>query len=82
VRRHFKHIACPLIGDVNYGKGEHNRLFRTQYGLYRLFLHATRLQLLHPRTGHALDIHCPLPPDLIAVLDKLRKSLEGKMIAG
>lgn len=76
IRRHFKHIACPLIGDVNYGKGEHNRLFRTQYGLHRLFLHATRLQIRHPRTGQELDIHCPLPPDLVAVLHQLRKSLE------
>ena len=24
--RHPGHIACPLIGDVRYGKGEHNRL--------------------------------------------------------
>jgi tRNA pseudouridine65 synthase len=37
VRRHLKHIACPLIGDVNYGKGEHNRLFRQRHGLHRLF---------------------------------------------
>ena len=28
VRRHLKHISCPIIGDVNYGKGEHNRFFR------------------------------------------------------
>jgi tRNA pseudouridine65 synthase len=78
VRRHFKHIACPLIGDVNYGKGEHNRLFRTRFGLHRLFLHATRLQLPHPRTGEGLDIHCPLPPDLVLVLDKLRQFPKGE----
>jgi len=32
IRRHCKHIACPLIGDVRYGKGEHNRLFRARFG--------------------------------------------------
>jgi tRNA pseudouridine65 synthase len=32
IRRHLKHIACPIIGDVNYGKGEHNRLFRERFG--------------------------------------------------
>ena len=26
IRRHLKHISCPLIGDVRYGKGEHNRI--------------------------------------------------------
>jgi tRNA pseudouridine65 synthase len=72
VRRHLKHIACPLIGDVNYGKGEHNRHFRDQYGLHRLFLHATRLGLLHPVTGARLEIASPLPRDLTAVLDQLR----------
>jgi len=24
IRRHLKHLSCPLIGDVRYGKGEHN----------------------------------------------------------
>ena len=78
VRRHLKHIACPLIGDVNYGKGEHNRLFREQFGLHRLFLHATRLQLPHPRTGHLLDLHSPLPAELLTVLEKLRAAGYGK----
>ncbi|HEY0783640.1 MAG TPA: pseudouridine synthase, partial [Thermoanaerobaculia bacterium] len=26
IRRHLKHLSHPLIGDVRYGKGEHNRL--------------------------------------------------------
>jgi tRNA pseudouridine65 synthase len=72
VRRHLKHISCPLIGDVNYGKGEHNRLFRKRYGLHRLFLHATRLRLPHPVQGGQLDIASPLPADLAAVLRALR----------
>lgn len=73
VRRHLKHISCPLIGDVNYGKGEHNRLFRDQYDLHRLFLHATRLCLPHPVTGGQLDIASPLPRELVAVLERLRE---------
>ena len=72
VRRHLKHIACPLIGDVNYGKGEHNRLFRERYGLHRLFLHATRVSLPHPVTGGRLDIASPLPRELAVVLEQLR----------
>ncbi len=72
VRRHLKHISCPLIGDVNYGKGEHNRLFRERHGLHRLFLHATRLRLPHPVEGGPLDIGSPLPAELEAVLRALR----------
>jgi tRNA pseudouridine65 synthase len=73
VRRHLKHISCPLIGDVNYGKGEHNRLFRERHGLHRLFLHAVRLILPHPAQGARLDIASPLPAELEAVLRALRE---------
>jgi tRNA pseudouridine65 synthase len=57
---------------VNYGKGEHNRLFRERYGLHRLFLHATRLCLPHPVTGARLEIVSPLPCELTAVIEQLR----------
>jgi tRNA pseudouridine65 synthase len=60
IRRHLKHIACPIIGDVNYGKGEHNRFFRDTHGLRRLALHAFRLQLAHPVTGAPLVLNAPL----------------------
>ena len=36
IRRHLKHIAHPIVGDVRYGKAEHNRLFRRRFGLERL----------------------------------------------
>jgi tRNA pseudouridine65 synthase len=72
VRRHLKHIACPLIGDVNYGKGEHNRLFRERYQLHRLFLHATSIELPHPADGATLIIESPLPVELTEVLARLR----------
>jgi tRNA pseudouridine65 synthase len=63
IRRHLKHVACPLIGDVRYGKGEHNRLFRTQHGLHRLALHAASLEVAHP-DGGTLRVTCVLPGDL------------------
>ena len=71
IRRHLKHLACPLIGDVNYGKGEHNRFFRTHYDLHRLFLHALRINLPHPVTGARLTFEAPLAPELAAVLARL-----------
>jgi tRNA pseudouridine65 synthase len=64
IRRHLKHLSHPLIGDVRYGKGEHNRLFRTRFGLWRLALHAAELRLEHPATGVPLHLEAPLPPDL------------------
>jgi tRNA pseudouridine65 synthase len=60
IRRHLKHLSCPLIGDVRYGKGEHNRLFRERYALDRLALHAAALRFVHPWTGQRLTVRAPL----------------------
>lgn len=40
IRRHMQSWSHPIIGDVTYGKGIHNRFFRTQFNLHRLMLHA------------------------------------------
>lgn len=72
IRRHLKHISCPLIGDVRYGKGEHNRLFRDNYGLHRLALHAAELRFPHPVTGEEVAVCSPLPDDLRIPLEQLR----------
>ncbi|NDD28368.1 MAG: pseudouridylate synthase [Proteobacteria bacterium] len=75
IRRHFQHISHPLIGDVRYGKGEHNRLFRERFGLQRLFLHACELGFRHPRTGEPVVVRAPLADDLRCVLEALGLSL-------
>jgi tRNA pseudouridine65 synthase len=71
IRRHLKHISCPIIGDVKYGKGEHNRLFREHYALHRLALHAATLRLVDWK-GAPLEIHAPLSPELAQALERLR----------
>jgi tRNA pseudouridine65 synthase len=70
VRRHLKHISHPIIGDVRYGKGEHNRFFRAEHGLHRLALHALEIALPHPGTGDRLAIRAPLPSDLAEPLER------------
>lgn len=68
IRRHLKHISCPLIGDVRYGKGEHNRHFRDHYDLHRLALHCHGLALRHPMRDERLELRAPLPEDLASAL--------------
>ena len=63
VRRHFKHIFHPLIGDSRYGEGRHNRLFRDHFDCRRLLLHAQSLRAKHPQTGVDLLLEAPLPKD-------------------
>lgn len=50
IRRHLKHVAHPIIGDANHGKGAHNRWWAQYLGLQRMWLHAAALSLAHPVT--------------------------------
>lgn len=76
IRRHLKHISCPLIGDVRYGKGEHNRIFRERYALHRLALHARRLEFQN-LGGERLTIEAALPSELQRALEQLRGEREN-----
>ncbi|MEM6455175.1 MAG: pseudouridine synthase [Acidobacteriota bacterium] len=71
IRRHFKHISHPLIGDVRYGKGEHNRRLRGHVGLHRLALHAQAIAFDHPTTGARTRVDVPVPDDLAEPLRRL-----------
>lgn len=71
LRRHFKHVFHPIIGDTKYGEGRHNRFFRETYACHRLLLAATSLQFSHPETGRPLHISAPLEPSFAAVLAQL-----------
>lgn len=78
IRRHFKHLSHPLIGDVRYGKGEHNRLFRDRFGLHRLALHALELAFEHPETGESVRIVAPVPEDLAGPLRAMGMNWVGE----
>jgi len=60
LRRHAKHIAHPIIGDATHGKGPLNRAVAAHLGAGRLWLHALRLQLMHPVTGQQMALQAPL----------------------
>lgn len=70
VRRHLKHLGHPLVGDVNYGRGEHNRFFRAHFGFGRLALHARALAWT-AKSGARIEVVAPLPEDFADVLRRL-----------
>jgi tRNA pseudouridine65 synthase len=80
IRRHLKHLSCPIIGDVRYGKGEHNRVFRTRYGLHRLALHAASLTLDDPAASREVTIRAPLPEILATTLEALEREAAGAAV--
>ena len=78
IRVHMASIGHPVVGDTLYGgagqltdqvaaqakrKTEPERM-----RLGRNFLHAARLEFPHPRSGKALELEAPLPPELEACL--------------
>jgi 23S rRNA pseudouridine1911/1915/1917 synthase len=67
IRVHFAAIGHPVAGDPEYGS-------RGRHGLERQFLHASRLEFTHPRTGEHMEFRSELPADLREALDKARKS--------
>lgn len=71
IRRHLHHAAHQILGDTTYGKGRINRFFRAEYGLPRMFLHASRLRFAHPGSGEWLTLESRLPDDLRAFLLRL-----------
>jgi tRNA pseudouridine65 synthase len=77
IRRHFNHIAHPIVGDVNHGDRHHNRLFRERYGCHRLLLHASCLAFTHPDSGETLRIEADLEPEFNAVLDAVGLSADA-----
>lgn len=71
LRRHFKHLFHPLIGDTRYGEGRHNRFFREQFGCHRLLLHAAELSLAHPLTGDPIGFTARLDARFAATITAL-----------
>lgn len=67
IRRHFKHIAHPLVGDATHGKGQHNRAVAQWLGFNRLWLHALRLEL--PMQHEPLVLTADCGPEWAPLLD-------------
>jgi tRNA pseudouridine65 synthase len=65
IRRHFKHIAHPLVGDATHGKGPLNRAVAGWLGTSRLWLHALECEL--PRAGGVLRVSAPPDRDWQAI---------------
>jgi 23S rRNA pseudouridine1911/1915/1917 synthase len=68
IRVHLAWMGYPVVGDEVYGY-RRQRLLRGRH-----FLHAARLRFTHPATGEKMEFESPLPPELAAVLKRLRRT--------
>ena len=70
IRLHMSFLECPIVGDTVYGR------HRPSIPMKRQFLHAHRLTLILPGETSPSTFEAPLPGELVAILDTLRRSLE------
>jgi 23S rRNA pseudouridine1911/1915/1917 synthase len=81
IRAHMAHLGAPIIGDPLYGKqrafkaeGPHAEEAAAAVAAFpRQALHAAVLGFTHPITGVELRFESPLPADMSALLDVLRR---------
>jgi 23S rRNA pseudouridine1911/1915/1917 synthase len=83
IRVHLASAGHPVVGDTLYGapreivagpvlpKKKQNS--RQSAALGRNFLHATAIELLHPRTSAPLVFERPLPQELADFLERIRR---------
>lgn len=71
IRVHTSANKFPIAGDDRYGNFEMNKQLARQ-GLKRMFLHAARLQLIHPATNETIVMEAPLAPELDSFLKSLQ----------
>lgn len=82
IRVHLQYRGFPVVGDKMYGLDESFFLKlvsgeplsdddRERLLLDRQALHAWKLELEHPRTGHRLQLCAPLPADIAGLVHRL-----------
>ncbi len=69
IRIHLSEAGCPIVGERVYIRGYSGPILRAP----RLMLHAAELGFVHPTTQLELRWEDPLPEDMSAVLQGLRR---------
>ncbi len=79
IRVHFAYRRHALVGDPVYGgrlalpKGASDELIEALRGFRRQALHAIRLSFEHPATEEMIEVEAPLPDDLQALIETMRR---------
>ena len=71
IRVHLASQGYPIVGDDKYGDFELNKRLAA-LGMKRMFLHAWRLQFIHPQTGRSETVEAALPDELQNFIDHVQ----------
>ncbi|MGD8743987.1 MAG: RluA family pseudouridine synthase [Candidatus Woesebacteria bacterium] len=69
IRIHMKYLKHPVVSDVFYAGRKRSR--SDLKWCPRLFLHAAKIEFLHPKTKRKVEFVSPLPQELEDVIDGL-----------
>lgn len=80
IRVHMASLGHPVVGDTLYGAARELKIrpggesAAAQAPLGRNFLHAARIEFVHPRSGNVMKFESELPVELREFLERLRQS--------
>jgi 23S rRNA pseudouridine1911/1915/1917 synthase len=77
IRIHLAELGHPVCGEKVYNHQLDISVLPDASAAPRLALHATELGFVHPATNEDLHWTMPLPPDLQALVERLRGGLPG-----
>jgi tRNA pseudouridine65 synthase len=68
LRQHFAKNRFDMLGDTHHGDFKLNKIITEKTGLKRLFLHASKLEFIHPETHQKLSFSAPVPEEFNELL--------------
>lgn len=71
IRVHLAALGFPIVGDATYGS---RKDLLTRRFAPRHLLHAAAIEFVSPATGETVRVEAPLPADMHAALEQLRRA--------
>ncbi len=71
IRKHMNHLRHPILGDRPHGCNKQNRLWKKEFDLTDMMLHAKSLTFEHPVSHEFIQIHAAYPKEFVRVLNIL-----------
>jgi len=65
IRKHFAHILHPIIGDRPHGCNKQNKLFKENWNMTTMLLHASEIRFLHPVSNLEISIKAPINDEFL-----------------
>ena len=71
LRKHMAHIFHPIIGDRPHGCNKQNKIFKEQFDMTTMLLHASELEFFHPETNEKIRIRADYQPEFNRMINFL-----------